>query len=98
MGPQAPIEPQSLSLTNFVQDSGTPPVGISRAWVQGGGSGVRPSDIRASPGVRLPFSRLQGTQARTQLVQVVRPPRERGITWSIVSCAAPGWVPQYWQV
>src|SRR3712207_5841122 len=49
-----------------------------------------------SRGRRLPLRRLQGPQAVQTLFQVVRPPRERGTTWSKVR----SWVgrpsPQYW--
>ena len=49
-----------------------------------------------SRGRRLPLRRLQGPQAVQTLLQVVRPPRERGTTWSKVR----SWVgrpsPQYW--
>src|SRR5262245_42422896 len=41
---------------------------------------------------------LQGTQAVTMLDQVVRPPFERGITCSNVSCDDGNPSPQYWQV
>ena len=41
---------------------------------------------------------LQLTQASTQFSQVVFPPCDRGIRWSIDSSAVPGWQPQYWQV
>src|ERR1700742_3043099 len=49
----------------------------------------------ASRGVRPPLVRLQRAQAVTMFSQVVRPPRERGITWSKVSSEPE---PQYWQV
>src|ERR1700722_10759694 len=50
-----------------------------------------------SCGRRLPFRRLQSEQAGTTLTQVVRPPRERGMTWSKVSsCDGKGSL-QYWQ-
>ena len=49
----------------------------------------------ASRGVRPPLVRLQRAQAVTMFSQVVRPPRERGITWSKVR-SSPAW--QYWQV
>ena len=48
----------------------------------------------ASLGVRPPLARLQGAQAVTMFSHVVRPPRERGMTWSNVSSSAE-W--QYWQ-
>src|SRR5215471_5492657 len=51
-----------------------------------------------SCGRRLPFKRLQLEHAVTTLSHVVRPPRQRGTTWSKVrSCEAKG-SPQYWQV
>src|SRR5687768_13779484 len=50
-----------------------------------------------SAGVRSALRALQGTQARTQFVQVDVPPRERGRMWSIVSSGVPGRAPQYWQ-
>ena len=40
--------------------------------------------ICASLGVRPPLRRLQGAQAVTMFSQLVRPPRERGTTWSNV--------------
>src|SRR5690554_2645620 len=44
-------------------------------------------------GIRLPLRRLHGAQAATTFSQVVRPPLERGMTWSKVrSCREP----QYW--
>ena len=42
-----------------------------------------------------PFRRLQGPQEATTFSQVVRPPRERGTTWSKVRWSR---LPQYWQV
>src|SRR5471030_2554200 len=48
----------------------------------------------ASCGVRPPFIRLQRAQAVTMFSQVVRPPRERGVTWSKVRSSPE---PQYWQ-
>ena len=51
-----------------------------------------------SRGTRLPLRRLQGAQAVTIFSHCVRPPRERGMTWSKVrSPVAPGTL-QYWQV
>jgi hypothetical protein len=48
-------------------------------------------------GSRLPFSRLHAEHEVTTFSHVVRPPRERGTTWSKVSsCVGNGW-PQYWQ-
>src|SRR5579864_9195310 len=65
-------------------------------WVVGC-TGFRRGYMPLSRGRRLPFNRLQSPQAVTTLVQIVRPPRERGITWSKVkSCDGPG-SPQYWQ-
>ena len=49
----------------------------------------------ASCGVRPPFVRLQRAHAVTMFSHVVRPPRERGITWSNVSSWS---AVQYWQV
>jgi hypothetical protein len=49
-------------------------------------------------GSLLALRRLQGLQAATTLVQVVRPPRDRGTTWSKVRSAAAWPVPQYWQL
>ena len=51
--------------------------------------------IPASRGVRPPLLRLQGAQAVTIFSHVVRPPRERGITWSKVRSSGE---PHYWQL
>src|SRR5262245_51820028 len=48
-------------------------------------------------GRRLPFIRLQVWHAVTTLVQLVRPPRERGTTWSKVSSWVGKVSAQYWQ-
>jgi len=60
-----------------------------------GGEG--PAGIMAhSRGSLLPFRKLHGPQAVTTLSHDVRPPRERGITWSKVRSGV-GWdPPQYW--
>src|SRR5271163_1060721 len=50
-----------------------------------------------SCGRRLPFRRLQVEQAVTTLSQVVRPPRDRGMTWSKVSSCEGNGSLQYWQ-
>src|SRR5262245_28196857 len=47
--------------------------------------------------VRLPFFRLQGSQAETILSPDVTPPFERGTTCSNVSCDDGNFSPQYWQ-
>ena len=49
----------------------------------------------ASAGVRFALSRLHGTQHDTMFSHDVRPPRDRGTTWSYVSCAIVHFVPQY---
>ena len=54
--------------------------------------------MSAWSGVRFALWALQATQASTQFSQVVWPPCDRGMTWSIVSSSVPGWQPQYWQV
>ncbi len=38
---------------------------------------------------------LQSMHASTQFAQLESPPRDRGITWSIVSSSLPGLQPQY---
>ena len=48
-------------------------------------------------GNRLPLIRLQIWQQVTTFSQVVRPPLERGITWSKVSSGVGNDSPQYWQ-
>ena len=48
--------------------------------------------------MRLPLNRLHGPQAVTTFSQLVRPPRERGITWSKVSSWVENSSPQYWQL
>ena len=60
-----------------------------------GRRGWRRGCMAASRGVRPPLARLQRAQAVTMFSQVVRPPRERGVTWSKVRSSPP---PQYWQV
>ena len=52
----------------------------------------------ASCGRRDPFIRLHAEQAVTTFCQVVRPPRERGVTWSKVRSLVGCGVAQYWQV
>src|SRR5690348_1212191 len=59
-----------------------------------GRTGWRSGRMPASLGVRPPLARLQGAQAVTMFSHVVRPPRERGITWSKVRSSAER---QYWQ-
>jgi hypothetical protein len=44
--------------------------------------GVDSSFIPACDGVRPPFRELQLMQLQTTFSQVVRPPNDRGITWS----------------
>ena len=44
-----------------------------------------------------PFFRLQARQALTTFSHTVRPPRDLGITWSMVM-RSPPFRPQYWQV
>src|SRR5689334_10766547 len=51
-----------------------------------------------SRGSRLPLRRLQLPQAVTTFSHVVRPPRERGTTWSKVRSWLGNGSPQYWQV
>jgi len=51
-----------------------------------------------SRGSRLPLSKLQVEQAVTTFSHVVRPPRERGTTWSKVRSWEGKSSPQYWQV
>src|SRR3984957_382293 len=60
-----------------------------------GRCGLRCGCMWASRGVRPPLPRLQRAQAVTMFSQVVRPPRERGVTWSNVSSSDEL---QYWQV
>src|ERR1043166_3345164 len=50
-----------------------------------------------SCGRKLALARLQQEQAVTTLVHIVRPPFERGTTWSNVSSCVGNGVPQYWQ-
>jgi len=45
----------------------------------------------------LPLRRLHGWQQATRFSQVLRPPRERGTTWSSVNSADVSTTPQYWQ-
>src|SRR5262249_39845434 len=52
----------------------------------------------ASCGRRLPFKRLQLEHAVTTFSHVVRPPRERGMTWSKVSSGEVCGSWQYWQM
>src|SRR5689334_24287169 len=47
---------------------------------------------------RLALSRLHGLQAVTTLLQLVRPPRDLGTTWSKVSSLVAKSPPQYWQL
>src|SRR6185312_10291175 len=62
-----------------------------------GWRGEKIGNMRTSRGRWLPFKRLQLPQAVTTLVQAVRPPRERGITWSKVRSWVGKSSPQYWQ-
>jgi hypothetical protein len=55
-----------------------------------GAAGVTRSGMRASTGVRSPLRWLHGPHAATVFFQVLRPPRERGRTWSTVVA----WPPQ----
>ncbi len=57
--------------------------------------GTARSRIPASSGVRLPLRLLHGMQAVTKFSQESVPPRDRGMTWSMVSGTER--VPQYWQ-
>ena len=57
------------------------------------GAGRRRS--RACAGVRPPLRRLQSMQLHTTFSHVVRPPSERGITWSRLSFERCGLPPQY---
>src|SRR5258708_27805061 len=50
-----------------------------------------------SRGRKLALVRLQPEQAVTTFVHIVRPPLERGTTWSKVSSCVGKGVPQYWQ-
>src|ERR1700676_4958407 len=59
-----------------------------------GRRGMRWGCRRASRGVRPPLESLHGAQAVTMFSQVLRPPRERGVTWSKVRSSPE---PQYWQ-
>src|SRR4029079_9223696 len=59
--------------------------------------GVFFSFMPASSGVRLAFLLLHSMQASTQFSQVEAPPRDFGMTWSIVNSSGPGCTPQYWQ-
>ncbi len=70
----------------------------SYSGFQAGRSGILRSFMLAWSGVRLAFRALQATQAKAQFSQVVCPPWERGMTWSMVNSAVPGRPPQYWQV
>jgi hypothetical protein len=65
---------------------------------QAGRTGILRSFILDCSGVRLAFRALHATQASAQFSQVVWPPWDRGMTWSIVSSEVPGRDPQYWQV
>ena len=53
--------------------------------------------IRHSRGKCEPLRRLQAPQAVTTFSHVVRPPRQRGMTWSKVRSGAGERSPQYWQ-
>src|SRR5581483_8166240 len=59
-----------------------------------GWNGVCEGHIFASSGVMLALRRLHTEQAATTLIQVVWPPRERGMRWSKVRSSR---APQYWQ-
>ncbi len=52
----------------------------------------------ACSGERPPFLRLQGTHEHTTFSQLVRPPCERGVTWSRFKWLRANVRPQYWQV
>ena len=41
--------------------------------------------------MRFALRALHETQAKTQFSQVVAPPSERGMTWSMVNSSLPGW-------
>lgn len=58
---------------------------------QDGVCGVTRSTMPASGGVRSPFAWLQAAQVATVLVQVFRPPRERGRMWSTVAAGPEQW-------
>src|SRR5574341_1666115 len=60
-------------------------------------AGERPSWRPTSSGRLLAFFRLHPRQALTTFSQTVRPPRDLGITWSMVM-RSPPLRPQYWQV
>ena len=65
--------------------------GGTRPWAR---TGWRARRKPASWGVRFSFFALHRRQAATTFSQMCAPPRERGITWSRFSAAAP----QYWHV
>src|SRR6476660_3638843 len=62
-----------------------------------GSDGKRFSIMPLSRNSRLPLSRLHGLQAVTTLVQLVRPPRDFGTTWSNVRSLVAKSPLQYWQ-
>ena len=60
------------------------PANFRRKVTWFGRNGLRRSSIPASSGVRLPLRLLHRTQAATRFSHVSPPPRDFGITWSIV--------------
>lgn len=59
--------------------------------------GRRASTIPASSGVRSDLRLLQGLQAHTRFVKTLAPPRDAGITWSLVNSLDGNSFKQYWQ-
>ena len=58
---------------------------LRRTGVQAGRRGLRISRIPAAAGCPPPLRRLHSMHAHTTFSQVVRPPRQRGTTWSRLS-------------
>ena len=54
--------------------------------------------ILASLGTLPPFWTLQSRQQHTVFSHVFFPPRDRGITWSRLSCEVENRLPQYWHL
>ena len=70
----------------------------SRPPGQRGAAGGRGRRRLLSCVVRFALRALQGRQAVTQFSHEDAPPRDLGMTWSIVSSETPGRARQYWQV
>src|SRR5471032_1682792 len=81
---------QYASVTNFSQLALYGMRARTMRGVHSGLLGFLCSFSPASAGVRLAFLELHFTQATTQLSHADTPPRERGVTWSIVSSSPPG--------